>query len=199
MPVSVASQHKKALEYLMKPSAKRATTQRVESIPYQSRVGYLLGAISNMIDAGGSRLFRRMFGIGLGEIRLMYVIGYEGPLTARQASQIIGVDKGAMSRTVAALQRRGYLQVTIDPVDARQRVIQFTAAGKKLHQRVMALALERERLMYAIFSEHELETLSALLKRFRAHIPTLRTPQPVPFPVAGGASSTSDKRRKARR
>jgi DNA-binding MarR family transcriptional regulator len=163
----------------MNPSTRPASPQGVEAIPYQSRVGYLLGAISNMIDAGGSRLFRRAFGVGLGEVRLVYVIGYEGPLTARKASQIIGVDKGAMSRTVGALQRRGFLQVTIDPVDARQRVIQFTPSGKKLHQRVMALALERERKMYAIFSAHELETLSGLLQRFRAHIPTLRTPTPV--------------------
>ena len=187
----------------MKPSTKLATVQGVETIPYQSRVGYLLGAISNMIDAGGSRLFRRAFGIGLGEARLVYVIGYEGPLTARQASQIIGVDKGAMSRTVAALARRGFLRVTVDAADARQRVIQFTPAGKNLHQRVMALALERERQMYVIFSDDELETLSALLKRFRAHIPTVRTPKPVPFPASGRAASSpangNGRKRKSRR
>jgi len=178
----------------MKPSTRLATVQGVEAIPYQSRVAYLLGAISNIINAGGSRLFRRAFGIGLGEVRLVYVIGYEGPLTARRASQIIGIDKGAMSRTVAALQRGGYLQVTIDPADARQRVIQFTPSGKKLHQRVMALALERERQMYATFSAHELETLSRLLQRFRAHIATLRPPKGAMSPAAGVT-----KRQKARR
>jgi DNA-binding MarR family transcriptional regulator len=187
----------------MKPSTKLATVHGVETIPYQSRIGYLLGAIANLIDAGGSRLFRRAFGIGLGEVRLVYVIGYEGPLTARQASQIIGIDKGAMSRTVAALVRRGVLQVTVDGADARQRVIQFTPAGKKLHQRVMSLALERERQMYAIFSDDELATLSALLKRFRVHIPTIRTPKPVPFPetsrTASNPGSGAVKRRKARR
>jgi len=186
----------------MKPSTKPTTVQDVEAIPYQSRVGYLLGAIANMIDAGGSRLFRRAFGIGLGEARLVYVIGYEGPLTARQASQIIGVDKGAMSRTVAALTRRGFLQVTIDAADARQRVIDFTPAGKKLHQRVMALALERERQMYAIFSNDELATLSALLKRFRAHVLTVRTPRPLPFPAPDRAASSpgngAARRRKSR-
>ena len=165
----------------MKPSAKLPTVHGVEAIPYRSHVGYLLGAIANLIDTGGSRLFRRAFGIGLGEARLVYVIGYEGPLTARQASQIIGVDKGAMSRTVAALVRRGFLRVTVDVTDARQRVIQFTPSGKRLHQRVMGLALERERQMYAIFSDDELQTLSALLKRFRAHVSTVRTPKPLMF------------------
>src|SRR5947207_3949415 len=67
-----------SLNSLMKPSTKLVSVQGVEAIPYQSRVGYLLGAIANMIDAGGSRLFRRAFGIGLGEVRLVYVIGYEG-------------------------------------------------------------------------------------------------------------------------
>ncbi len=183
----------------MKPSTKLATVHGVEAIPYQSRVAYLLGAIANLIDAGGSRLFRRTFGIGLGEARLVYVIGYEGPLTARAASQIIGIDKGAMSRTVAALVRRGYLHVTVDTADARQRVIQFTSAGKKLHQRVMAVALERERQMYAIFSDGELQTLSELLKRFRAHIPAVRTPKPLPFPSAGPSHHGVGNRRKLRR
>jgi DNA-binding MarR family transcriptional regulator len=199
----MASQYKKRPEHPMKPSTKLVAARGVEAIPYQSRVAYLLGAIANLIDAGGSRLFRRAFGIGLGEARLVYVIGYEGPLTARQASQIIGVDKGAMSRTVAALVHRGYLQVTVDAADARQRVIQFTPAGKKLHQRVMTLALERERQMYAIFSDDELKTLSALLKRFRAHIPTVRTLKPLPFPPAGraaiGPANGAGTRRKSRR
>jgi len=129
-------------------------------------------------------------------VRLVYVIGYEGPLTARQASQIIGVDKGAMSRTVAALQRRGVLQVTVDRSDARQRVIEFTSAGKKLHQRVLALALERERRMYAIFSDAELATLSALLRRYRSHLATVQTPEPLRFPATGSGSVA--KRRKSR-
>jgi hypothetical protein len=54
----------------------------------------------------------------------------------------------------------------------------------------MTLALERERQMYAIFSDDELATLSALQNRFRAHIPTVRTPKPLAFPAAA--------RRKAR-
>jgi DNA-binding MarR family transcriptional regulator len=166
----------------MKTSAKAAGRAAVEATPYQSRVAFLLGAISNLVAAGGSRLSRRAFKFGLGEMRLMYVLGYEGVLTARQASRIIGVDKGAMSRTVAALERRGLLQVTVDGADARQRVIQFTPSGRKLNERVMALALERESQMYAIFSEDELHTLSELLKRFHAHVPTVRTPKPVPFP-----------------
>ena len=178
-------------------TVKLAETANLEATHYQSRVAYLLGAISNLIAAGGSRLFRSAFGLGLGEVRLMYVLGYEGVLTARQASQIIGVDKGAMSRTVAALQRRGLLRVAIDGTDARQRVIQFTPSGKKLQEQMMAIALERERQLYSIFSDAELRTLSTLLNRFRAHVPTVRTPKPLPFPGPASRRRAGQRKRAA--
>ncbi len=42
----MASQHDKWLEHSMKPSTRPATARGVEAIPYQGRVGYLLGAIA---------------------------------------------------------------------------------------------------------------------------------------------------------
>jgi DNA-binding MarR family transcriptional regulator len=146
-------------------------------VPYQTRLAFLLGAISNLTTATGSRLFRRTFGLGLGEVRLMYVLDYEGPLTARQASRIIGVDKGAMSRTVAALERRRIVHTRIDDLDARQRVIDFTPAGRRLVERVMVLALHREKQLYSILTNDELLVLSSLLQKFRSHLLAVRKPE----------------------
>jgi DNA-binding MarR family transcriptional regulator len=149
----------------------------LEAVPYQTRLAFLLGAISNLTTATGSRLFRRAFGLGLGEVRLMYVLNYEGPLTARQASGIIGVDKGAMSRTVAALEHRGIVRTRIDDVDARQRVIDFTPEGRRLIERVMVLALHREKQLYSILTNDELLVLSSLLQKLRSHLLAVRKPE----------------------
>jgi len=146
-------------------------------VPYQTRLAFLLGAISNLTTATGSRLFRRTFGLGLGEVRLMYVLDYEGPLTARQASRIIGVDKGAMSRTVASLEHRGIVRTRIDDVDARQRVIDFTPEGRRLVERVMVLALHREKQFYSILTNDELLVLSSLLQKLRSHLLAVRKPE----------------------
>ena len=160
-----------------KVSLKPQRPPDLEAVPYQTRIAFLLGAISNLTTTTGSRLFRRTFGLGLGEVRLMYVLDYEGPLTARQASRIIGVDKGAMSRTVAALEHRGIVRTRIDDVDARQRVIDFTPAGRRLVERVMVLALHREKQLYSILTSDELLVLSSLLQRFRSHLLAVRKPE----------------------
>ena len=66
--------------------------------------------------ATGAHLYRKEFGIGLAEGRLMYVLGYEAVLTARRAAEITGIDKGATSRALAGLERRGFVQLAVDPL-----------------------------------------------------------------------------------
>jgi DNA-binding MarR family transcriptional regulator len=166
----------------MKTRAKVAEAQGVEATPYQNRVGFLLGALSNLISNAGARLYRKEFGLGLAEARFVYMLGYETVLTARRASQIIGVDKGAVSRTVATLQTQGLVQVNVDENDTRQRVIRFTQSGKKLHERLIDHALERERQLISVFAEEEAHALSTLLSRLHAHMANVRPPDPLPFP-----------------
>jgi DNA-binding MarR family transcriptional regulator len=135
---------------------------------------------------GGSRLFRQAFDLGLGEARLLYVLGYESDLTVGRASHIMGIDKAATSRALAALERRNLAKATVDAADARQRVIHLTPSGTKLRDRLLAVALDREKRVLAVFSAEEVEMLASLLQRLRVHIPTVRTSKPVSF-VASSA------------
>jgi DNA-binding MarR family transcriptional regulator len=160
------------MKVLSKPTEARAAEER----DYQSRVPFLLGAISNRMAANGARLYRSAFGIGLAEGRLMYVLGYEAVLTARRAAEIMGIDKGATSRALAGLQRRGLVQLTIDVADTRQRMIRFTKSGQALYDRLIVASLERERRLLSIFTQEDARTLATLLKRLHAHVSTTRTP-----------------------
>jgi DNA-binding MarR family transcriptional regulator len=190
----------------MKTSGNRSEVPPVQSRDYHDRIPYLLGAISNILSAGGSRLYRRAFGIGLAEGRLIWVLGYESPLTAQRASQIMGVDKGATSRALAGLERRGLVHVTVDRSDGRQRVIEFSASGRTLHDRIMTVSQERERRLRSAFTEEELEILGGLLRRLLAHAPQVSAFDPTQFsndraapPKAGrrsAANPPSDKRSK---
>jgi DNA-binding MarR family transcriptional regulator len=132
-------------------------------------IGYLLGAISNILSIGGSRLYRRAFSIGLGEWRLMWVLAIEPRITARRASQIMGLDKAAVSRAVAALERRGLVWVAPDPHDSRQRLIELSDEGVKLHGRIMLVAKERARRMLSPFTKEEVRVLTGLLRRMHAN------------------------------
>jgi DNA-binding MarR family transcriptional regulator len=137
---------------------------------YQTRIPYLLGSIANRTMATGSRFYQHTFGIGLAAGRLMYVLGYEGVLTARRASEIMGIDKGATSRALAELQRDGLVHLTVDDDDTRQRTIRFTKSGQALYDRLIVASLERETRLLSVFSEKESQVLAALLKRLHAHV-----------------------------
>jgi DNA-binding MarR family transcriptional regulator len=173
----------------MKTSSKAA--KGIEQRDYQRRVGFLLGAVSNLMATGGSRLFRQAFDLGLGEARLLYIVGYETDLTVGRASQIMGIDKAATSRALAALERRDLTKTTVDAADARQRVIHLTPSGKQLRDRLMTLALDREKRVLSVLSAEEVQALAGLLQRLRVHIPTVRPPKPASFasPVPRPAKS----------
>jgi DNA-binding MarR family transcriptional regulator len=133
-------------------------------------IGYLIGAISNILSIGGSRFYRQHFGIGLSEWRLMWVLGIEPVMTARRASQIMGLDKAAVSRAVAGLDRRGLLQASPDPADNRQRLITLSPAGNALYRRMIVVSRERERRLLAPLSDEERRVLAVLLRRLHVHL-----------------------------
>src|SRR5260370_13594019 len=112
-------------------------------------ISYLIGAISNILSIRGSRFCRQHVGIGLSEWRLMWVLGIEPLMTARRASQIMGLDKAAVSRAVAGLERRGLLQAASDPADNRQRLIALSPAGTDLYRKMIVVSRHRQRRLLA--------------------------------------------------
>jgi DNA-binding MarR family transcriptional regulator len=133
-------------------------------------IGYLLGAISNILSSSGSRFYRQHFGIGLAEWRLMWVLGIEPAITARRASQIIGVDKAAISRAAAGLGRRGLLDAAPHPADNRQRLIRLSPAGSELYHRMIVVSRDRQRQVLAPLSDREQRLLAGLLRRLHIHL-----------------------------
>ena len=107
------------------PIAETTETKR----GYRDSIPYLIGAVANLLSARGARLYREVFDIGLTEWRLMWVLGHESPITAATASHIMGTDKGAVSRAVAGLDKRGLVNFTINPADGRERAIELSPAG----------------------------------------------------------------------
>jgi DNA-binding MarR family transcriptional regulator len=140
-----------------------------ELAAWHDRLPYLIGAVSNVLAAGASRLYRKEFGIGLSETRLMWVMTHETGLTVQRASRIMGVDKGATSRALASLVRRGLVDVEVDTADNRRRIMVFSETGGKLRDQITNLSVERERRINAIFSADELAMLRHLLNRLLAH------------------------------
>ncbi|RDJ25165.1 MarR family transcriptional regulator [Bosea caraganae] len=143
-------------------------------------VPYFLTAISNTWSRSSSRLYLERFGVGVTEWRIISQLAIEPRIGAQRICEIIGLDKGAVSRGVAALVAAGHVGESADGRDARRQVLELTPDGYALHDRLIALAIERERLVLADFTQEEVDRLLALLRRIHARLPELREFAPAP-------------------
>lgn len=118
---------------------------------------------SNQVANSASRLYRQEFGIGITDWRVLVYIEIYPWSTGAEASNFMGLDKGAVSRSVAHLRERGFLKSKSEGL--RKIKYATTAAGKKLYQRMLKTALAREEALLAGFSSNERELLLQFLHR----------------------------------
>ncbi|MBB6251577.1 MarR family winged helix-turn-helix transcriptional regulator [Nitrospirillum iridis] len=144
-----------------------------------------LNTIANKLSSGASRLYFKHFGIGVVEWRIMVHLVAEPWCTAARICQIIGMDKAAVSRSYALMEDRGLIQLR--PAEPRGREAALTVAGRDLHDRILVMALERERRLLADLSPREVDTLISLLGRLLARIPHVNAYDPSPEELGGTA------------
>jgi DNA-binding MarR family transcriptional regulator len=144
----------------------------------QGYVPYFLTAISNAWSRSSSRLYLEQFGVGVTEWRVISQLAIEPAIAAQRICEVIGLDKGAVSRSVAALVAAGHVAEHPDARDARRQVLELTQSGYALHDRLIALATAREQLMLAGFSEEERAQLTGFLRRLHARLPELKEFRP---------------------
>jgi DNA-binding MarR family transcriptional regulator len=137
-------------------------------------VPYFLTAISNTWSRSSSRLYLERFGIGVTEWRVMSQLAIEPGIPAQRICEVIALDKGAVSRSAAALVAAGHVAERPDTRDARRQLLELTASGYGLHDQLIALATAREQLMLEGFSPQERAQLLDFLRRMQARLPALR-------------------------
>lgn len=138
----------------------------------------LLTFVSNKLARGASATYRRHFGIGVTEWRIISLLALEPGIPAQRICNVIGFDKALVSRSVQILQQRGDVLVQSDRTDNRRRTITLTASGLNLHDRVIKVALERERLLLADMTAAELTTLLKLLHHMHRRVDIANAYQP---------------------
>ena len=153
------------------------------TLDLQNYSPFFITALSNSLAAGASRTYRRMFGIGVAEWRLMTMLANEPELTLQVVADATGVDKSAISRAENALARGGHVASRPDPADPRRKLLQLTSAGRELHDRVLDVALAREARLLRDLDAGERRVLLDLLRRLLANVPAVNAFDPQP---AGG-------------
>ena len=132
----------------------------------------LITHLSNKLSRGASAIYRERFGIGIIEWRILAQLGSSPGSTARMICERTALDKAAVSRSFVVLVERGLIRLS-KPSGRREYVADMSAAGRRLHDRIVTLALEREERFLAPLSNAERRTLVALLNRLDQHVDSI--------------------------
>ena len=135
--------------------------------PARSPVFRLL-LLVNLTARPFARLFARRHQLSLTEWRVLLTLAGEPELTGAEIADALGLDRMAISRAIAALERRGRVSRRADPADARRAPLALTQAGRALYERIVPSARSRERALMAALDPAEQRQLGLLLDKLIA-------------------------------
>jgi DNA-binding MarR family transcriptional regulator len=151
-----------------KPSAERAAEG--PTIDLDRYVPAFVTNIANKLSNSATSAYQRNFGVNVTEWRIMTQLAIEPGIPASRICQVIGFNKGPISRTLTVMQKRGLVTIRTDPNDGRTHSISLTAKGRGIHDKVIVVALEREKRLLSCLKADEREMLIELLRRLHDNL-----------------------------
>lgn len=129
----------------------------------QSYFPGLLLWLSNKLSSSASSLYREKFKIAINDWRMLSYFMIYPWSTASKAAELMGLDKAAISRSIALLTTKGWLKSR--PLGLRKIEYKVTPSGEKLHNALFKLAIAREKALLDGFSEDEQQLLISMMHR----------------------------------
>ena len=133
-------------------------------------VPYFLASVTNALSRGASQIYLERFGIGIVEWRAIATLASEPRIPASRICELVALDKGATSRALARLHDLGCLAFEAPEQDPRRKVWWLNDEGYRLHERVLAVALERERRLIEGVDPEDLEAFLRVMRIMRRNV-----------------------------
>lgn len=144
--------------------------------PGEALVSNRLLSLATLLRRSANLLYRKELSLSEVEWRITAIVGDHASLTLGALVEILGLDKGQLSRGVTTLVKRRILTRSADPPDSREVHIALTPHGQATFDTLIALALERNRKLVAGLDRAELAALLVALDRLLANARIMLAP-----------------------
>jgi len=141
------------------PSSTGSRLRLQDYLPY--RLSVAANAVSRLI----ARAYENQFGLKNPQWRLLAVLADEGPLTQQTLCGRTIMDKVTVMRAAQGLLRRRLVKRLPNAEDGRSHRLMMTAAGKRLYDRIVPLALAYEAQLLAGIERRDVARFEQLLRR----------------------------------
>ena len=106
---------------------------------------YQLAVAASRTSREFSALYRKRFGIGIAEWRVVAHLSQGGPVSVREIFERVDMDKSRVSRAAARLEEAGYVLKQMNPDDRRLVELSLTDAGQEMIDEIAPLAAAFEK------------------------------------------------------
>lgn len=144
----------------------------------------LLLRVASVIHQEGTAVYARKHGLALPEWRILGRLHESAPMRLATLCRVSHFDKAQATRVLRSLTRRGLVRTFADASHRHRRIVDLTAAGRKLAQAVFPDAIaEQMKLLRALTPEERRVTFAALRKLLAVY------GAEIPAPVSGTESA----------
>ncbi|MGO4402835.1 MarR family winged helix-turn-helix transcriptional regulator [Bosea sp. RAF48] len=124
---------------------------------------YRLNVVGTLGGRALGRIYGEHFGIGIPEWRVVAQLGEFGKLTSRDIGELAQMHKTKVSRAVGELEKRGLVSRSENRQDRRESFVTLTAAGKRIYDQIVPLALGFEARWVEGIAPDELKVFERVL------------------------------------
>lgn len=128
-------------------------------------VPYRMAVLAHMMSEGFAKRYSREFDMTIGEWRVMANLGHQEPQSAHEIGAHSHLDKVQVSRAVARLEKKAWIQREGDKVDRRRSLLTLTTSGRSIFNKIGELATDYEDDVCASLSTEEYAALDRILKK----------------------------------
>lgn len=133
----------------------------------QTLLNYRVLVLSNTLGKGAVRFYARRFHVSLAEWRLIATLALHAPISVNALSAELSTDKGWISRTAAALVRKGLVKTRTDAADARKLLLDLSSKGRALYARIEPAARARQTRLLSALTDRERALFEAALAKLQ--------------------------------
>ena len=126
---------------------------------------YRLSVLADLVSNAVSQVYADRFDLTRAEWRLLAALGVNRKMVAKDLGPYSALDKMQVSRAVQRLEDAGYIQRHEDTDDRRSKVLQLTAAGRALYQKIWPLVVAREEYILSALEPGERSVLARVMEK----------------------------------
>lgn len=142
--------------------------QREHFLALEGFLPYRLNRLADAVSREFQKIYKQRHGLTRPEWRTLATLGQFGTMTATAIGGHSSMHKTKVSRAVAELERRKWLERTVAPEDRRVEHLRLTRAGAKVYREMVPLAHNFENAILDRISATERAAVAKALSALEA-------------------------------